>query len=261
MKKLLITAFIATTSLTFTKEITTAPRIIEEATVEEKSEVIEVAIPETPTTDYMIIETKETLNNNNLYLKAGVNIWSEYDSYSISKNNLKSKKITKGKKDNSGFEFALEGTKNITNNLELGLGIAYLQNAKLETYLPHLNEKYKMGNYNSIPLYAIGKYNITTFSNGITPYVKANLGYSFNLNEKNITFTNETGVTSTSNLKVDNGLYYGAGIGAEYNNFLIDIMYQQTTADAKIYLPGEQTNKKSFDYSKVTFSFGYRFNF
>ena len=260
MKKLLIGAFIVATSLTYAKEMTVTPIVVEEAVVEGKNEITEIAVVETPTTDYLVMETEEILNNN-VYLRAGVNIWSEYDSYSISGNNLESEKITKGKKDNLGFEFALEGTRNITDNLELGLGIAYQQNAKLKTHSNSLKEKYEMGNYNSVPLYVTGKYNITTFSNGITPYVKANLGYSFNLNEKNVKFTDETGATSTGNLKVDNGLYYGAGVGMEYNNFLMDIMYQQTTADAKVSFQGEKTNKKSFDHSRVTLSLGYKFNF
>lgn len=260
MKKLLISAFITATSLTYTKEMTAVPVIIEETIMEEKNEVPEIVVVETAATEYPVMKTEEILNNN-VYLRAGVNVWSEYDSYSISGNNLESEKITKGKKDNLGFEFALEGTRNITDNLELGLGIAYQQNAKLKTYSNRLKEKYEMGNYNSVPLYVTGKYNITTFSNGITPYVKANLGYSFNLNEKSVKFTDETGVTSTGNLKVDNGLYYGAGVGMEYNNFLMDIMYQQTTADAKISSQGEKTNKKNFDYSRITLSLGYKFNF
>lgn len=257
MKELLIGAFIVATSLTYAKEMTVAPIV-----VEEKNQVTEIAVVETPITDYLVMEAEEILNNN-VYLRAGVNVWSEYDSYSILGNNLESKKITKGKKDNLGFEFALEGTRNITDNLELGLGIAYQQNAKLKTHSNHLKEKYEMGNYNSVPLYVTGRYNITTFSNEIIPYVKANLGYSFNLNEKDVKFrdTDGVGVTSTGNLKVDNGLYYGAGVGMEYKDFLMDIMYQQTIADAKVSFQGEKTNKKSFDYSRVTLSLGYKFNF
>ena len=91
----------------------------------------------------------------------------------------------------------------------------------------------------------------------MAPYVKVNLGYSFNLNKKNVKFTDETGATSTGNLKVDNG----AGVGMEYNNFLTDITYQETTADVKVSFQGEKTNKKSFDHSRVTLSLGYKFNF
>lgn len=260
MKKILLGAFIAAAPLTYAKEETVAPIVVKEVLTEENNELEEVVAIETPVSDYLIVETEKSLNNN-VYLRAGVNVWSEYDSYSILENNLEAKKITKGKKDNLGFEFALEGTRDITDKLELGLGIAYQQNAKLKTHSNHLKEKYEMGNYNSIPLYVTGKYNITTFSNGMTPYVKANLGYSFNLNEKNIKITDETGAASTGNLKVDNGLYYGAGVGMEYNNFLMDIMYQQTTADAKVSIQGEKTNKKSFDHSRVTLSLGYKFNF
>lgn len=260
MKKLLIGAFIAATSLTYAKEMAVAPIVVEEAIVEEKNEIEEVAVVETPTSDYIAVETEEVLNNN-VYLRAGVNVWSEYDSYSVSENGLESKEVTKGKKDNLGFEFALEGTRNITDKLELGLGVAYQQNAKLKSHSNHLYEKFEMGNYNSVPLYVIGKYDITTFSNGITPYVKANLGYSFNLNEKDVKMTETTGEIISGKLKVDDGLYYGAGLGVEYNNFLMDLMYQQTMAKAKVTSEGVTSDKKNFDHSRVTLSLGYKFNF
>ena len=118
MKKLLIGAFIAATSLTYAKEIAVAPIV-----VEEKNEVTKIVVVETSTTDYLVMKIEEILDNN-VYLRVGANVWFEYDSYLISGNNLESEKITKGKKDNLGFEFALEGTRNITDNLELGLGIA-----------------------------------------------------------------------------------------------------------------------------------------
>lgn len=260
MKKLLIGAFIAATSLTYAKEVTVAPIIVEEAIIEDKEVVEEVMVVETPVSDYIVVETEEILNNN-VYLRAGVNVWSEYDSYSVSENGLDTKKVTKGKKDNLGFEFALEGTRNVTDKLELGLGVAYQQNAKLKSHSNHLYEKFEMGNYNSIPLYVIGKYDITTFSNGITPYIKANLGYSFNLNEKDVKMTEANGVVTSGKLKVDDGLYYGAGLGVEYNNFLMDVMYQQTMAKAKVTFEGANPDKKSFDHSRVTLSLGYKFNF
>lgn len=51
-----------------------------------------------------------TSKKNNLYIKTGVNLWSEYDSFF-----LENKKTTNGETDNIGFELGIEGTRNINN--------------------------------------------------------------------------------------------------------------------------------------------------
>lgn len=57
-----------------------------------------------------------------------------------------------------------------------------------------------------------------------------------------------------------NGLYYGIGAGAEYNNFVVDLMYKVNRAEMKAEVDGKRI-KKDLDYSRITLSVGYRFNF
>ena len=42
-----------------------------------------------------------------------------------------------------------------------------------------MNDKYEMVGYTSIPLYLTAKYNFKAVNNFV-PYIKANIGYSFN---------------------------------------------------------------------------------
>ena len=60
--------------------------------------------------------------------------------------------------------------------------------------------------------------------------------------------------------EVNNGLYYGIGAGAEYNNFVVDLMYKVNRAEIKVNDEGDRI-KKDLDYSRVTLSVGYKFNF
>ena len=55
-------------------------------------------------------------------------------------------------------------------------------------------------------------------------------------------------------------MYYGIGAGAEYNNFVVDLMYKVNRAEIKVNDEGDRI-KKDLDYSRVTLSVGYKFNF
>ena len=59
---------------------------------------------------------------------------------------------------------------------------------------------------------------------------------------------------------IDNGMYYGIGAGMEYNDFLVEIMYKVNKADVKV-TDGVDKVSGDLDYSRVTLSFGYKFNF
>lgn len=98
--------------------------------------------------------------------------------------------------------------------------------------------------------------------------MKADLGYSFNSDngdlKNNFIFgaTGESGVSGEEkySTKVENGLYYGIGAGVEYNNFVVDLMYKVNRAEIKVNDEGDRI-KKDLDYSRVTLSVGYKFNF
>ena len=115
-------------------------------------------------------------------------------------------------------------------------------------------------------LYITAKYNIPVKGN-IKPYLKADLGYSFNDERGNFKViktasskASEPGYSRELLTKVENGLYYGIGAGAEYNNFVIDLMYKINKAKVEMNNYNERI-KDDLDYSRVTLSIGYKFNF
>ncbi len=176
------------------------------------------------------------------------------------------------KKGKTGANFALEITKNITSNLELGAGLAYTyrkdDKVKKEysinnQYKTKGTEEWTMPRYNSIPLYLIAKYNfdINTY---IKPYIKVDLGYSFNNAKNSIDVSwSETDTNGKRNgvekekIKIANGLYAAVGVGAEYNNFLADLSYVRTNSKIK---DSDGCNDK-YNNSSVRLSVGYKFNF
>ena len=117
----------------------------------------------------------------------------------------------------------------IRDSLEFGAGISYQNHGSTKS----LNDKdfdikLDMPKFTSIPIYLTTKYNIPTNSN-IKPYLKADLGYSFNHNSGDLKFTDyEETIKISSDIK--NGLYFGVGAGVEYNNFVADLMYKVNKA-------------------------------
>ncbi len=208
----------------------------------------------------------------NLYLRAGADLNGKYDTISVEGYDL-----TEEDTDEFSYEFAVEATREIYPNLEVGVGLAYQKHGDPKTrkdsevYSDGIEkDEYEMIGYTSIPLYLTAKYNFNAINNFV-PYIKANLGYSFNDEDgdakyKSIYIADYGTYPYSENYKVklDNGLYYGIGAGFEYNNFTMDLMYQVNEADAEITskeYPEDGTLKTDFDYSRVTLSFGYKFNF
>ena len=211
----------------------------------------------------------------NLYLRAGADLNGEYDVINYEGD------INKKDADEFSYEFAVEATREIYPNLEVGVGLAYQKHGNPKTYTESGNPvkdyswtyEAEMVGYTSIPLYLTAKYNFNAINNFV-PYIKANLGYSFNDEDgdaKDVykdTSIYDGKVTHHEypgkyDIKLDNGLYYGIGAGFEYNNFTMDLMYQVNETEAKITdkeYP-EYNFKKDYDYSRVTLSFGYKFNF
>lgn len=186
----------------------------------------------------------------NLYLKTGVDISGKFDKVKIGEN------LNKSKDDKGGFEFTAEATREFYPNLELGVGLSYQDHGRPESIDSKNFGKIQNTGYKSLPLYAVAKYNIPLESS-VKPYLKADLGYSFNFDEKDLK-VEDIRMKST----VDNGLYYGLGAGAEYNNFIVELMYKVNRADVDYRLErGEKTPKRDYDYSRTTLSVGYKFDF
>lgn len=194
--------------------------------------------------------------DTNLYLRTGADIWQKFDVITPKD----SESINRKKADRMGYELTFEATKEIYPNLEFGAGISYQDHGSTKS----LNEKdfdlkLDMPKFTSVPIYLVTKYNIPTDSN-IKPYLKADLGYSFNHNSGSFKITdyeNEETIKISSDIK--NGLYFGVGAGVEYNNFVADLMYKINKAQFETTTPYGKT-KDDFDYSRVTLSVGYKFN-
>lgn len=191
----------------------------------------------------------------NIYVRAGVDIDSEYDNIA-----LESRKASNGSTDGLGYEIALEGTKNINQNIEFGLGIAYQRHSDLDSYFGKDwsgPKTFKVKRYDSIPIYLISKYNFNQFNNGLKPYLNINLGISFNMSD---------GDTQRGNNKIEadvaDGLYFGVGGGIEYRNFFIDLMYKMNTGEiGHSYSEYKELYKNDMNYSRVTLGFGYKFSY
>jgi opacity protein-like surface antigen len=143
-----------------------------------------------------------------------------------------------------GYEVAVEGMQEVSDNFFLGLGVAYQNHAKSKNALTDTKiEKAQI--FKSVPVYLTAKYQ---FDLGLefVPFVKANLGYSFNLKGDKLMGEKQ---------KMENGLYYAVGAGVDYNNFVMDLSYQvnQGKVDSVI-------GKLKADHSRVTLGLGYRFD-
>ena len=211
----------------------------------------------------------------NLYLRTGADLYGKYDVISVEGYDVSDEDL-----DEFSYEFAIEATREIYPDLEVGVGLAYQKHGDPETYSTSESEygmsfydKYEIPGYTSIPLYLTAKYKFNAVNNFV-PYIKANLGYSFNDKDGSFGYSGTAYDSANDELyslefdgkvdvKVEDGLYYGIGAGFEYNNFTMDLMYQVNKADAKIALHVDEETykfKKDYDYSRITLGFGYKFN-
>ena len=170
------------------------------------------------------------------------------------------------------YELGVEFRREIYPNFEIGAGLAYQDHGKLKNHTENVsgfNVESKTDFYDSVPLYLTARYNFKN-STEVTPYVKASIGYSFNVNDgdQKIKISDpRTGVTISDDelfksYDVDNGLYYGIGAGVEYKGFTVDLAYQVNTADVHgTYWDGDSAGSGSADYSRVTLGLGYNFGF
>ena len=172
----------------------------------------------------------------NVYGRLGLDVYSHYNKL-VDREDGQTLLKAKGKVAPS---IALEVTKDLGSNFEAGLGLGYVWHGKRDYKETDDKDEYtaKFPAINSIPLYVTGKYKFDTGSD-IKPYVKVDLGYSFNKMKKsmigtgkNLT-TGDTGTVTVEGLKAKNGLYAGIGVGLEYNNVTADLSYVFTGAKYK----------------------------
>ena len=104
----------------------------------------------------------------------------------------------------------------------------------------------------TIPVYALARYKWDTASDW-NPYVFSNLGYAFSNYDKSY---NDNSVYD--NEKINGGLYWALGVGAEYKeNFSAELYWNRYDLEYERNSSyGDE--KGDFDVDMVTLAFGYR---
>jgi len=157
-----------------------------------------------------------------------------------------------------GGEVAVEGYKILNENIDLGLGVAYQVHATRKHFDYTSNVDVSGVQYSSIPVYVTGRYNFLLNSEAV-PYLKTNLGYSFNFDSSDLETKNTTnGDKRTDSTDVTGGLYWGIGAGIEYKNYIMELMYAINKCKASTK---DNDSKERADYDRISLSVGYKFNF
>lgn len=155
------------------------------------------------------------------------------------------------------YELVVEYRRELARNFELGVGLAYQEHGKVKT--GNYNGYSTDGDfYDSIPLYITSRY---TFKNSteVTPYIKTNIGYSFNVNDGTLKVKEAAGEVDYD-VNAKNGFYYGVGFGVEYKSFVADLSYQINYADIELGNNSNLRNSKA-DFQRFTLGLGYNFDF
>lgn len=157
------------------------------------------------------------------------------------------------------YELAAEYRRELPLNFELGVGIAYQEHGKTKSKTRNGIET-QADLYDSIPLYVTARYKFEN-STEVTPYLKTNLGYSFNVNDGSVK-AKYAGGEAKADINAKNGFYYGVGGGLEYKNFVVDLSYQRNYSKVEgKNEQGIQINKGNADFDRVTLGLGYTFGF
>lgn len=193
-------------------------------------------------------------NGVNVYGRLGLDVASRYNKLVWSNGSQAVSETGK-----VAPSIAIEVTKNFTKNFEAGVGLGYVSHGKRD--LKIYGEKIgSIPAINSVPLYATAKYTFGT--SDLKPYVKADLGYSFNTMKKSMTVTVEGDSETIDGLKVSNGLYTSVGVGLEYNNITADLAYVFTGGKYNFVNDDpDDSIGNSANNSAVRLTVGYKFNF
>ncbi|MGL6119783.1 MAG: hypothetical protein ACRC0V_04695 [Fusobacteriaceae bacterium] len=162
-----------------------------------------------------------------------------------------------------GFNFDIQATYNVSQNNELGLGVGYRLNPKrVSEYWDNPKETRRYASYNSVPIYAVWRYNFRTESK-ITPYIIAKIGYSINALKDDATKNEQPNSTFKDFYSMENGGFFGVGLGIEYNNFIVEFVYAQNSAwynyDDKKGTPNS-TQRYDMGFIAYDMTIGYKFS-
>ena len=173
-------------------------------------------------------------SDNHLYF---IGEFTPFANYNVESNN---KIGNKDKIHDAEYGFGFEITQDITRDVEAGFGVQYQRHGEFSYNYNY--EGKKLPNFNSIPVYVTGKYKLCSVGDW-TPYLKGDLGYSFNDLDDNERFSYES------------GLYYGVAFGVEIQNLSLEFAYKVNEGKVK------DTNEKyDIDNKRVMFGAAYKFD-
>ena len=157
----------------------------------------------------------------------------------------------------TSWELAAEYRMPVWNNLELGAGLAYQNHGKMEFTDGGSTEM-----YDSVPLYVTARYNFVNKSE-FKPFVKMNLGYSFNMNDGSYNYT-VSGIQVDIDMNAKNGLYAAIGGGVEYKGYTADLSYQTnySSLSADYSVAGTSLGSEdlgNMNFNRITLGLGYNF--
>jgi len=118
---------------------------------------------------------------------------------------------------NSALTFGVEFSKKTTNTFVLGAGVSYLMDREQEIK--------GSGNFNFVPIYAIGRIQIGNTEDSVIPSIVGNIGY-------NILFTGDSSYRGKASLK--GGIYFAAGLRLEFSMIFIEGLYKSFQGSATI---------------------------
>lgn len=159
----------------------------------------------------------------------------------------------------TSWELAAEYTVPVWENFELGGGLAYQNHGKIT----FANSDVSSEIYDSVPLYVTAKYKFANKSE-FKPYAKANLGYSFNMNDGSYSYASITGNKVDVDITAKNGLYAAIGGGVEYKGYTADLSYQTNYSSISRDFSVAGTTFATEDlgnvnFGRVTLGVGYQF--
>ena len=173
-------------------------------------------------------------SNNHLYLRGEFSPFANYDIES------QNKIQNKDKIDEAEYGFAFEVMQDITREVEFGLGIGYQRHGDFSYEYDYNGAK--LPRFASVPVYVTGKYKLFNVGQW-TPYLKGDLGYSFN------------DLNSNDNFSYESGLYYGVGFGVEIQNLSLEFAYRVNEGKVKA-----ENEKYDLTNKRVMFGAAYKFD-
>ncbi|MBR8702293.1 MULTISPECIES: outer membrane beta-barrel protein [unclassified Fusobacterium] len=199
--------------------------------------------------------TAMAAEGTHVYLKAGLDPYGRFKEVKGHQDD----KLNKSDRKDIGYEFSVEATQSVLPEVEVGLGLGYQDHGRAKAAKDEDGEAPLVPRFKSVPLYATAKYNLPIESE-FHPYLKADLGYSFNMKSSK-TYKDDEG---EEKLSYKNGMYWGLGAGVEYENFVADLMYKMNYGKVKYEArdeDGYDSASPKINYGRVTLSVGYRFDF